>query len=112
MAVRRELVNDESGGAARRRRQAHAPKENRKTRTEKRGGGRAIPAEPLGIGCRFSRRAMLSDIRLLSVFPVLILFPIAFFLCYAPVILLFSVGYGSIDPRGRQCPQNRRLKLL
>ena len=98
MAVRRELVNDESGGAARRRRQAHAPKENRKTGTGKRGGGGAVPAEPLGIGCRFSRRAMLSDIRLLSVFPL--------------SNFAFSVGYGSIGPRGCQRPQNRRLKLL
>ena len=66
---------DESGGAARRRRQAHAPKEEKEekkkgNRTGKRGGGGAVPAEPLGIGSRFSRRALLSDIRLLSVFPL------------------------------------------
>ena len=98
MAVRRELVNDESGGRGGRRRQAHAPKENWKTGTGKRGGGGAVPAEPLGIGCRFCRRALLSDIRLLSVFPL--------------SNFAFSVGYGSIDPRGRQRSQNRRLKLL
>ena len=88
MAVRRELVYDECGGAQRRRRQAHAPKEEKEekkkgNRTGKRGGGGAVPAEPLGIGSRFSRRAMLFGIRLLSVFPVLFLF-LLHFSCITP----------------------------
>ena len=47
LAVRRELVYDENGGAARRRRQAHTPKENRKTRPES-----AAVAEPSRV-CAF-----------------------------------------------------------
>lgn len=40
-------------------------------------------------------------------------FPTFVFCPFFPFrILLFSVGYGSIGSRGRQRPQNRRLKLL
>lgn len=49
MAVRRELVYDERGGASRRRGQAHAwkRKQLKKARTERRQG-RAVAANPLG----------------------------------------------------------------
>ena len=50
----------------------------------------------LGIGCRFFRRAWLSFIG----------FCRSLYLLNLP----FRSGYGSIGLRGRQRPQNRRLK--
>ena len=75
----------------RKRQQEQHGKPNRK-----RGGAEPSPLNRLGIGCRFFRRAMLSYHWFL---PFIV-----------PLEFAFSVGYGSIVPRGRQRPQNRRLK--
>lgn len=99
LAPWRVLVIDKCG-ALTRTTAKHTPRKRRQEQhgkpNRKRGGAEPSPLTRLGIGCRFFRRAWLS-LYWFSPFT-------------APLAFAFSVGYGSIVPRGSQRPQNRRLK--
>ena len=81
----------------------HTPRKSkqrndRKTKSKARRRG-AVPANPLGGSAAAFSAA--------QCFLSLALFPF-----HVPLEFAFSVGYGSIVPRGRQRSQNRRLKHL
>ena len=89
-------------GALTRAAAKHTPRkrqqEQRGKPNRKRGGAEPSPLTRLGIGCRFCRRARPSFI--------------GFYRSLHLLNLPFRSGYGSIGLRGRQRPQNRRLKHL
>ena len=78
--------------------------------TKSAAGSGAVPANPLGIGCRFSPPRALSfcAFRFLT-FPCFLFFRI---MLISSPNFAFSVGYGSIGLRGSQRSQNRCLKHL
>ena len=98
MALWRVLGIDKCGSLRAPQPSIRHAKDNTENQTERRGGAEPSPLNRSGDGCRFFRRAMLSYHWFL---PFIV-----------PLEFAFSVGYGSIVPRGRQRPQNRRLKHL